>query len=695
MRVLSLGKLQSQLISDLLVEIPVELEVRLRRIIVGETGTTAIDDWLSTVVGGPMRLEFDLAVLPLPYNFRTEEAKRLSRAETTDLTAAAVPIAVCEQLIKVANVKKTASRDVMISGRQQGEDYVLTTSGRDWDSVKELARELNASLIGDADRTLAITTLMGHAFAGQQKKLVLTSLQVLLLTGDQRLRGDAVESYHKLNGRLISGGDFQGLLNNVKQSIIRAPEFLRVAVDLLKWHADLSRSKTNDAPTVIELLDEDIIDRYSSKYPVLFAQFYIDLTRYLQDIRGIDLSNEILARLASIRSHFSDLGLEPDLLFLADHRIGRSHYLRGQFVEALKCYQSAIGTLARFQQSDKKAPLAASLRLTTAEILNSAGKVFNDLFDFKRAMELFDEAVSLRQLLDANPAQAATLGSIAETLERLGHYEQAQALFKRDLAWCEEKDQLRVRNYIAMLMTLGKREEIAKARVEFEVVYEHYRKDRDFGQASYSAVGLAMCAYRESNLVRLEELWREWRGLGEGLPRGFITFLYGVARRGESDWDTAIEHIRRSAETFKSEGYLVEAAAAYLELMVIACIGKQFRQSAVSGDVDPSIVPRFLPSDFAREGLTAAIELIDQFQILQERSRELFKETPRGRARGDSLPEAQGLEFPDGHSVIQDIRTQLEGLRKTIELPETLDVAKVRQLQRQLHFWFDILEPNG
>lgn len=691
MRVLSLGTLQSRLLKQLSVNIPVEVSAQVSRITFGERGCTGFEQWLAEITGAPVKLDIEIFVKPLPNDFRNSDFFEVKPVQVTE---AAIPAAILGAMTRTAGVSNPVSVDVMITGYETADKYLLATAPNEWTDVSKIAQEVGATFLGPEGTSLSVGSLLHSAFSGKQETLALAALEVMLATRDRRLQGQAIESCQKLNDRLISGAGFDDLSTNLQKQIDRFPEFLRFMFDLVRFQADLSKSQSTDASMVLALFDEAVLETYGVKYPIILAQFYIDFARYFQDIRGIELADKIFSRLSSLKPMLDEVGLESDLLFLADHRIGRSQYLRGNFVEALRHYRNALQSLNRLDSGPTNVVVPEIVRLTKAEILNSAGKAFNDLLDLQRAIELFKEAVTLRRFLDANTAKAATFGSIAETLERADHYQPAKICFEKDLALCEPKDKLRVQSYLALLKILGNPPDVIEAEKEFEALYAEYKKHEDLAQASYGAVGLAMCAFRQSDSKRIEEIWKEWNGKGEALPRGFISFLNGVLRAREWMWDEAIEHIRRSASIFSSDGYLLEAAAASLELLVVAMQAKQIKETAKHQEVDASTVPRFVPSVLAQEGLTETVNFIERFQPQQEQARGI-QWPATSIVLEEPFPELEGLQFLDSAELMAMIQQHLDEIKPGTESPETLNVTVIRQIQRQLHFWFDILSTKA
>lgn len=691
MKVLALGTLRSKVVDDLEIAVPLEYQVRLQQIALGEAGRTPLDALLTGLLGGPVSVHYEVSLLPLSLHFRGDVTHRIFATAALPETEAAAPAAVLDCILRQAGVPPTRARDVLVVGDGRGAGRRPNPGAANHETLKALARSLRADLLGGPQGAVKPADLARQVFGEDYAQLLLRAFQILLVTHHPRLAGDAVEAYRKLEERLVAGRGFDLLYEELGGILAEAPSFIKFGTRLLRLRSDLSRWQQADAQVVVASLGDEITPDDERDYPVLLGQFYVDFVRYLQDVRGIELTKALLPRLEKLTEPGADAAAQPGLIFLAEHRLGRGHYLRGAFPEALKCYQSALDALDRMSRSDGAESARGLLRLTRAEILNSVGKVFTDLLYPRAAFGFLAEAARLRLVLDAGCAQAATYGSLAEVLARLGRYAEAEALFLKDLNACEDKDKLRVRNYLAVLKALSRSPAGTKeAAPEFEAIYEQYMGVRDYAQASYAAAGRAMCALRLGEYETVEALWQTWVAQGgtqgESLPRGFITLLQGAALGRQGNWAAAAGLVDQATEILRADSYLMEAAAAQLELAALAC--QRVGGEGESGAEDSA----------AEAGVLRAIQLIEEFRDIRQKALASFDyqitEVAPAAAR---LTEIQDMPLPPNDAVLNNIRGGAGKLRAGVKGG---DLQLIRDVQKKCHFWFHVLgrsanEPVG
>lgn len=691
MKVLSLGTLRSKLVSDLVISLPMECFVRAGGVTLGADPASPLDALLAETIGAPVRVDFDASLLPLSPQFRGDIAQRYFEAVPESEAMAALPVAVVEWLLRQAGVSDEGAPDTLVVGESGAGRHLPSAPAASREEVEALALSLGTTLVTAEAGASSLDRLLESVFGPNYRLLILRAFQVLLVTCSTRLSGDAVEAYRKLEKHLIAGDNFDRACRELEGILGEAPSFIKFGVRLLRWRADLSGRGQANALSVLSSLDRDISQPDEREYSVLLGQFYVDLARYLQDIRGIELTDAVLSRINKLDPPLADTPARPGLVFLVEHRVGRSYYLRGEFREALRSYQSALDALARLDRADGFASAGEQVRLTRAEVLNSIGKVLTDLLSLRSAAACFAEAARLRLVLNARHAQAATIGSLAEVLARLGQYSEAESLYKKDLEACEEKDKLRVRNYLSVLKALSPDTANAEdAAKEFESVKRRYTLERDFAQASYAAVGRIMCAFRLSQPEAVDILWDEWGGLGESLPRGFITFIYGVVKGCRGDWGEATRLIREAAFILRSDAYVLEAAAALLELPAMAYAHISEEKGEPGTPAHES-----LTEAAARATLLKAGRLIQEFYAKRQGALAAFNYVlPQTLVPVQpALRELQDVTIPADEAMLDAIMAGFARLLSGDGLSSREErVRLVRDIQKRCHFWFDILK---
>src|SRR5687768_7507880 len=187
MKILSLGVLRSRLVGELGVPVPVECQVRLRRVRTGEEGTEAADALLSEAVGAPVRVDYEVSLRPLGLQFRTDAADRFFSTQALPETGDAVPLAVLDCLLKQAGVSVPGARDVLVIGHAGDGDS--SPAACDWRTAKSLARALGARLVGSESRSVPLRESAGLVFGRDCRRHVLQALQIPLVTNSPRLTG--------------------------------------------------------------------------------------------------------------------------------------------------------------------------------------------------------------------------------------------------------------------------------------------------------------------------------------------------------------------------------------------------------------------------------------------------------------------------------------------------------------------------
>jgi hypothetical protein len=153
----------------------------------------------------------------------------------------------------------------------------------------------------------------------------------------------------------------------------------------------------------------------------------------------------------------------------------------------------------------------------------------------------------------------------------------------------------------------------------------------------------------------------------------------------------AARNIEDAARILEADSYLMEAAAAQLELSVLERAREESepeggrREGDASQDVSP-------PPAVA-DGILNAIRLIDAFSLIRKRASESFGyQLPQGlKTSFKVLPELRDLNLPRGDEILDDIKAGVAEIRSGLSDSNFLNVKLVRETQRKCHFWFDIL----
>ena len=269
------------------------------------------------------------------------------------------------------------------------------------------------------------------------------------------------------------------------------------------------------------------------------------LTRWsflLREQRDQEGAERCLRRADEIQQTLPLAGPVPVVL----HQRGRSLYYQARFAEALEQYWRAYGFLQQASGADE-------LR---ADFYNSAGKCFNDIYQFAMALELCERARQVRITLGQDNTLARTYGAMGETYWRAGELTEAEHCYRQQLDLWQQGGQagntMRTTNYLAnVLFAQGKVEEAGGLYRDTEA---YYRAQMDKGESGelknlvYSIEGLARVAAAQGSWGELQRVVEEnfemaCRSLApdeaEVLPVALLGYLDALRLRHEGDVTTA------------------------------------------------------------------------------------------------------------------------------------------------------------
>jgi len=265
------------------------------------------------------------------------------------------------------------------------------------------------------------------------------------------------------------------------------------------------------------------------------------LTRWsflLREQRDQEGAEQCLRRAAAIQRTLPLVGPVPVVL----HQLGRSLYFQARFAEALEQYWRAYSFLQRASGADE----------LWADFYNSAGKCFNDIYQFAMALELCERARQVRITLGQDNTLARTYGAMGETYWRAGNLQEAEHCYHQQLDLWQQRGQagntMRTTNYLAnVLFAQGKVEEAGGLYRDTEV---YYRAQMDKGEARelknlvYSIEGLARVAAAQGSWGEIQRIVEEnfemaCRSLApneaEILPVALLGYLDALRLRREGD----------------------------------------------------------------------------------------------------------------------------------------------------------------
>ena len=225
----------------------------------------------------------------------------------------------------------------------------------------------------------------------------------------------------------------------------------------------------------------------------------------------------------------------------ADNELGRAYYELGEYEQALaafgaalEVYRTLLGETEPDQEEERR-----QLSARKAAVLQNLANVHDRLDDLDRAMELYLEALELRETLGDDGALAAILRSIGPAYQELGQLDQAHEALLSSLAHAraiapehpDRPDQIaRTLGFLGdLLLEMGRP---AEARQRYAEAFEIYRRQgaRTDLAAVESRLALAEHALGRHQVAigKLEQAAEEYLALGN--DEALAEIYYDAAR---------------------------------------------------------------------------------------------------------------------------------------------------------------------
>lgn len=269
--------------------------------------------------------------------------------------------------------------------------------------------------------------------------------------------------------------------------------------------------------------------------------------------------------------------MQPVLTFL--HQVGRAHYYRARFTEALRSYWTGHSFLERTAGRDE-------LR---TDFYNSAGKCFNDTYQFAMALELFERARQIRARLRQDKTLARSYGAMGEVYWRMGDLDDAERCFRQNVELSkraehernEHRDEMRAKNYLAnVLFAKGAWDEADTLYRETEAYYRarfDAGSTNEFGNLAYSVEGLARTAAACNDWKEVARLDEAHTALAQHLlkpdepailPVALLRYLNALRWQREGNTVGALTRLYE-VETMLAPLYPAERAMIVAEIIIL------------------------------------------------------------------------------------------------------------------------------
>jgi tetratricopeptide (TPR) repeat protein len=378
---------------------------------------------------------------------------------------------------------------------------------------------------------------------------------------------------------------------------------------------------------------------------------------------------------------------QPVLTFL--HQIGRAHYYRARFSAALQSYWTGHSFLERTTGRDE-------LR---TDFYNSAGKCFNDTYQFAMALELFERARQIRARLRQDKTLARSWGAMGEVYWRVGDLDEAERCFRQNVELSqrtehgrnEHRDEMRAKNYLAnVLFAKGAWNEANTLYRETETYYRARFDEgntNEFGNLAYSVEGLARTAAARNDwheVARLEEthaaLARNLLKPDEPaiLPMALLAYLNALRCQHEGDTVGALTRLNE-AETMLTPLYPAERAMVVIEIIISEMT--PYRNMVVRGN------PQRLEA--ASSSLSSILQIMEKPEVVA-----CFAPIRRELEQGKGELGKKGQElFARDRQRHQELSSRFVAARTCLVADyrdEAIDT--LRQIQESVVFFRDILK---
>lgn len=486
---------------------------------------------------------------------------------------AALAVSILEGLFHREGVIASSRPDTVFSGSAEALSVVEVTGAARSDqqaAAQGQGKTLLAPFLTGDQRLSTLDELFDRAFEGNRPTdCVRRTLELAILLG----RVEEVGLYsHYREARRLAG-----------QDKARAARYIRESMNALRG-SPLIRLALQGLQLCLERETGQVFTRDSDRALAEFAgelkrmgcrALQVDqMARHAFLLREEKREEDAATVMRRLERESQDLFQEVENrdrtpIAMVPYMQGRLAYYRGDFQESLDRYAEACRLIGR--------PIDSVFEETLSDLYNSAGKDFNDIYDFPMALELFARALEIRRRGSLEEKIARTKGSAAEALLRLGVLPGAESLYREDLDNLkrigQRRDIPRVQNYLGNALlaqgSYGKAEEL------FRSTLDQYETARDFRNLPYSLLGLFLALLGQgkrtdemASLIAPHEAGFPSKGT-EVLPVANLHLVRGKLRQKAGQFEAAFSDLCQAIALLDQEQYTVEAAVVLLEAAAI------------------------------------------------------------------------------------------------------------------------------
>ena len=227
----------------------------------------------------------------------------------------------------------------------------------------------------------------------------------------------------------------------------------------------------------------------------------------------------------------------------AYNNVGKVYYGYGDTEAALENYTSALALHREMKTAEGNGGNARGNATGEANALNNIGMTYAEMGDTDRALDYFNQALSLYQSLQQKRGQADSLDNLGYAHFLLGAYDEALPRYEQALALYVQVGDKQCESYV--LTHIGM---LHAARGEAPKALSRYEQAKKIQQDGGTKLGLAVTLDKIANVqasagdsARAAETFREALALWAdvGAERGRAASLYGLARVESSRGDLA------------------------------------------------------------------------------------------------------------------------------------------------------------
>ena len=495
-------------------------------------------------------------------------------------------------------------------------------------------------------------------------------------------QGEEAELWHNTERRAAAGlGKLKGWFEEIvrrepwpsSQTILAMLEAMKA---LAKYQTEKNETELKTEKNETELkktLERLLLLDYS-----LTAVWMLTRWSFLLRERQLDdKAEDCLKQAADIREKLP-ITKEPPLL---PHQLGRDLYYQGRFAEALEKHWQGYQLLKPASGANEQ----------VAKFYNSAGKCFNDTYQFSLALELFERA---RRIRDEQPeTQLRTYGAMGEAYWRLEKLVEAECCYEKNLtlgieidsAHGDQRYEMRGWNYLANV--LFAQDKIDEAKDLYQKTAVYYRAQYEKGNTQelrnlvYSIEGLARAAAAKGQWKEVRRFAEEIVALVDGtllpsaheiLPVALLGYVDALRLGREGKVKTQRAQLKK-VEKLLSELYPVERAMVIIEQAIVE-IEPSEEQDAGSGDIER-----------AKEMLEKFFAIADEQNVAQT-----FDPIRQDVTGG------QGCLGEEGRRLIEEDKKRWTTLDKYFEAAKQCSdkrekIENLREIQKSVVFFRDIL----